>query len=207
MRNNARQWNFNCRAFFCLVPLLLAPWAGAFGDVTGLRGAAIMVTEKGSRALIETRDGEQHWYRAGDQLAAGTIEAVTEAEVVLQAANGRYHLPLRGDPVAVSEAASEPSVPPSRHQFREFQVLALLSEINSVDPGPGESYEAAAARTLNSALGLGGNARITAVGRVQVATAEEARRELQRQLGQAEADPVRLTLENDYLKDMYVMPQ
>ena len=49
--------------------------------------------------------------------------------------------------------------------------------------------------------------RITAVGRVQVASAEEARRELQRQLGQAEADPVRLTLANDYLEDMYVMPQ
>ena len=207
MRNNARQWKFNCRAFFCLLPLLLAPLAAAYGDVTGLRVAAIMVTEKDSRALIETRDGEQHWYRAGDRLAAGTIEAVTETEVVLQAADGRYRLPLRGDPARlIAGARAEEPAPASRHQAREFSFLSLLSEINSVEPESGESYEAATSRTLNAALGLGQDARITAVGRVQVASADEARQELQRQLGASQA-PVRLTLENDYLEDMYVMPQ
>ena len=207
MRKNARYTNRRRRAFLCLLPIFFVPWPGVFADVTELRVAAIIAIEGGSKALIESRDGEQQWYGLGDAIAGATITAIAEHEILLEGPGGRYRLPLRGDPVAASEAASEPAVPPSRHQFREFQVLALLSEINSVDPGPGESYEAAAARTLNSALGLGGNARITAVGRVQVATAEEARRELQRQLGQAEADPVRLTLANDYLEDMYVMPQ
>jgi hypothetical protein len=186
--------------------VLLLSGLSALGDVSGLRVAAIIVTDNGSRALIETEDGEQNWYRPGDRVAAATIIFADERGITLQASDGSYRLPLKGEPARLSAAAGEEPAPPSRHQAKEFQVLGLISEINSVQQAPGESYEDATARTLNGALGLGGNARITAVGRVQVASAEEARRELQQQLG-AQEGPVRVTLENDYLEDMYIMPQ
>jgi hypothetical protein len=184
----------------------MLPLVSAGADLSGLRVAAIIISENGSRALIEVKGGEQNWYREGEQVADATITAITAHEISLESPEGSYRLPLRGNPVLVTDRATEEEVAPARHQAREFQFLSLLSEINSVDPRPGESYEDATARTLNEALGLGTNARITAVGRVEVASADEARRELQRHLGSAES-PVRLTLENDYLEDMYVMPQ
>ena len=206
MRKNARYTNRRRRAFLCLLPIFFVPWPGVFADVTELRVAAIIATEGGSKALIESRDGEQQWYGLGDTIAGATITAIAEHEILLEGPGGRYRLPLRGDPTQVAEPVAETPAPPSRHQAREFQFLGLLSEINNVGQAPGESYEEATARTLNSAIGLGPGARITAVGRVQVATAEEARRELQRQLGASEA-PVRITLDDDELDDLYLMPQ
>jgi hypothetical protein len=41
--------------------VLLLSGLSALGDVSGLRVAAIIVTDNGSRALIETEDGEQNW--------------------------------------------------------------------------------------------------------------------------------------------------
>ena len=192
MRNDARQSQRGCRAFFCLLCVLLAPALAVGAALADLRVAAIIVSESGPRALIEIAGDEQRWFREGDRVAGATLVAIAEDEITLDGPDGSYLLPLRGKPVPVTDAASEDPASPARHQAREFQILALLSEINSVDPGPGESYEDATARTLNTALGLGVDARITAVGRVEVASAEEARRELQRQLGGAEVAPVRL---------------
>jgi hypothetical protein len=207
MRSDARQSTRGCRALLYVLCVLLLSALSVAAELAELRVAAILSSERGSKALIEIADGEQRWFREGDRVAGAILTTIAPHEITLQGPDGSFRLPLRGAPVPVTDAVAEEASPPSRHEAREFQVLALLSEINSVEPVAGESYEDAAARTLNTALGLGADARITAVGRVQVATADEARQELQRQLGGAEVAPVRLTLENDYLEDMYVMPQ
>jgi len=184
----------------------LLPCLSGASEIAELRVAAILASVDDPKALVESDGGEQRWYQVGDALGGATITAIASHEVLLEGPDGSFRLPLRGDPQRVTDVATAETTVPSRHQAKEFQFLGLLSQINSVDQAAGESYEDAAARTLNSAIGLGPDARITAVGRVEVTSAEEAQQELQRQLGAMEG-PVRITLENDELEDLYLMPQ
>lgn len=157
-------------------------------------------------ALIESGVDSQDWFSVGDTIGDGRIAAIEKSVVILVTPAGDYELPLRGDPERMTVMAdSGESIPLSPHQSRNYQLQSLLSEINDVRADSGESFDEAVARTMNQALGLGESARITAVGREPVASPTEAREALQRQLA-APQGPVRLTVENDFVEDLYVVP-
>jgi hypothetical protein len=73
-----------------------------------------------------------------------------------------------------------------------------------VEPAESESGERAVATTINGALGLSGEARITSVQGRPVSSAVETRSLLIDHLN--ENRPFHVTIENDHLKTLYVMP-
>jgi len=205
MKNGARQMVSNCRALFVVFGALMLSATIAWSDSNlDFRVAAIIFAGENSRVLVEHTDGKQTWYRVGDSLDGSTILEIDDDAITVASADGQYRLSLRGDRNRIVASASDGAAP-SRHQSREVGFLGLVSRINAVDRQAEETYEQAVSRNLNQVLGFGVSAKITAIGNVEVPTAAAARQELQRQLTHDE--PIRITVENDFLEDLYVVPE
>jgi hypothetical protein len=202
---SARQLMFSCRALFvvCLA-LLLSTMIAWSDDNPEFRVAAIIAAGENSRVLVERADGQQNWYRVGDSLDQSPILEIDEEGITITTAEGPYRLLLRGDSKRIVASDVGEEVPPSRHQSRQVQFVGLLSRVKAVEPVENETYEQAVARNMNQSLGFGKSARIVGVGRVEVSTPAQAHQELQRQL--ALDAPIRITVENDYVKDIYLLP-
>ena len=167
------------------------------------RVAAIIFAEQGSKALIEDESGEQAWYESGETLGTATIVDIAVDSVALEGAEGSSIIRLRGSGRTSNEAVSEAIAAPTEAS-RAFTYVGLMSEIKASEARPGEPQAAADARTMNRFLGLAETAKITAIDRVEVSTAAEARSELQQRL--TSSDPIRITIEGDELKVLYVTP-
>lgn len=190
--------------FFVCLALTAATTSWSQGDAAEFRVAAIISAGERSRALVESADGVQIWYQVGDYLDELRISEISDDGITLLTPDGEVLLDLRGDRKRVSTPLAEmPSVPASE-QSRSYQYLGVLSQIEAATPMQGESQERAVSRTMNKVLGLADQARITAVGRVQVKTAAEARNELRQRLNGA--DPIRITVEDDPTTVLYVVP-
>ncbi len=200
MLRGVRHSEISCRApFFALIPLLVITATG-FADNAGYRLAAIIAKGPESMALVEDIDGEQKWYRVGDDLAGARVVQIDTDGMTLLNADGEARMTLRA---GATKQAVEPVVQP-REQSKNFQYLGLLSRINAVDPAPGESKERAVSRNMNRVLGLANRAKITAIDRVKVSSPSEARAELASQL--LGTDPIRISIEGDHTTVLYVMP-
>ena len=200
MARVCRQLRVRCRALaLCSLAATFAVTALAANDY---RLAAVINTESRSMALIEMQGGDQSWFRVGDTLGESQVAAIDGDGVTLSSSAGSYRLLLRGEP-GPSEVG-QPTAP-ERYQSRQVQFLGLLSRINAVTPEADESYEQAVGRNMNHVLGLGSSARITAIDREPVSSAEQAQRELQRRL--AHDDPIQISVENGDLDDLYVVPE
>jgi hypothetical protein len=205
IRKSARQINYNFRALFVVYLALLLSSTTAWSDGNPeFRVAAIIAAGERSRALVEHADGQQDWYRVGDSLDQSLILGIDEEGITITTADGPYRLLLRGDSKRVAASSVVEDVPPPQHQSRQVQFLGLLSRVKAVDPVDDETYEQALARNMNQSLGFGKSARIVGIGRVEVTTPTQAHQELQRQL--ALDEPIRITVENDYVKDIYLLP-
>ena len=167
------------------------------------RVAAIIFAEQNSKALIEDASGKQVWYRTGEDLGQAKIVGIAVDSVMLNSASGESTLLLRGSK-RTSQAVQDEAPPPATEVSREYHYVALMSELEASEPGLGETQSSSDARTMNRAFGLADKAKITAVGRVEVSTAAEARAELQQRL--TSSDPIRITIEGDELKVLYVTP-
>jgi hypothetical protein len=202
MLRGARQLSGVRRAFlFAGIVLSLSVLAQVDSDY---RLAAIIYKGPDSMALIETTPGEQAWFRVGDTLGAASVVAIDSDGILLATRDGQLRLNLRGDTNRVPESAE--AIPePSRHQSKEMQFLGLLSRINAVERAPDETHDEALTRTMNQVLGFSASARITAVNYVAVSSPGEAHRALQ--LGLAKNEIVQITVEGDYIKDLYVVPE
>jgi hypothetical protein len=195
----------NCQALFvAFLALILSATIAWSDDDSEFRVSAIIAAKDSSRVLVERADGQQNWYRVGDSLDQSRILEIDEDGITITTAEGPYRLLLRGDSKRVVASSVGEEVPPSRHQSRQVQFVGLLSRVKAVDPASDETYEQAVARNMNQNLGFGKSARIVGVGRVEVSTPAQAHRELQRQL--ALDAPIRITVENDYVKDIYLLP-
>ena len=172
-------------------------------EVDGYRVAAIIFAVGDSKALIEDSSGEQAWFRIGDSLGASTIVEIDVDSVSLQGRDSQSTLLLRGSK-RVQQTKLVEKLPPAREVSREYQYVGLMSEIKAGKAKQGESQAAADARILNQVFGLADQARITAIDRVEVATAAEARAELQQRLTSTLGDPIRISIEGDQLKVLYV---
>ena len=200
MARVCRQLRIRCRALtLCSLAATFAVTALAANDY---RLAAVINTESRSMALIEMPGGDQSWFRVGDTLGESQVAAIDGDGVTLSSSAGSYRLLLRGEPIP-SEV--EHPAARERYQSRQVQFLGLLSRINAVTPEADESYEQAVGRNMNHVLGLGSSARITAIDREPVSSAEQAHRELQRRL--AHDEPIQISVENGNLDDLYVVPE
>ncbi|MDX1482548.1 MAG: hypothetical protein R3315_12770 [Woeseiaceae bacterium] len=185
-----------------LIVLTAGPAAAGTGE---LRLAAIIDRGDRAMALIEDSAGEQHWLRIGESLAGGRLTGIEAGRVTLETADGALILTLAGTPVrGEADAGEAPAA--SAYQSRTVPFRGLLSRLNDVDPRPDESYDEAVARTMNEVLGFTAAARITAIDRVAIESPAQAHAELQQRLAREE-NPVRITLENDPLKSVYVVPE
>ncbi len=192
------------RRAFLAVAVALITIATAYADEPRkYRVAAIIFTEQDSKALIEDASGVQAWFEVGELLGASTIDSINVDSVTLTGSSGRSILTLRRSKRA-SQTGPDNISPPATVAAKPFRYVALISEIAASEAGPGESQAAADALTMNRVLGLADKARITAIGRVKVATAAEARVELQQRLTLSE--PIRITIAGDELEELYVMP-
>ena len=181
-----------------LVPLLIITTAG-FANNTGYRLAAIIAKGPESMALVEDADGDQKWYRVGDDLDGAQVVQIDGDGITLLDVDGDARMTLRA---GITKQAVAPTVQP-REQLKHFQYLGLLSRINAVDRAPGESREQAVSRNINHVLGLADRAKITAIGRVKVSTPRQAQAELARRLSAGE--PVRISIDDDE-RVLYIMP-
>jgi hypothetical protein len=167
------------------------------------RVAAIIFAEQNSKALIEDASGKQAWYRTGEDLGQAKIVGITVDSVMLNSASGESTLLLRGSK-RTSRAVQDEAPAPAAEVSREYRYVGLMSELEAAEPGLGETQASSDGRTMNRIFGLADKAKITAVDRVEVSTAAEARAELQQRLTSSE--PIRITIEGDELKVLYVTP-
>lgn len=167
------------------------------------RVAAIIFAEQDSKALIEDFSGKQAWYETGENLGQAKIIDIAVDSVTLAGEDGQSMLMLRGSRRASQSSISEGQTPPTEVS-RAFTYVGLMSEIKASEARPGESQAASDARTMNRVLGLAETAKITAVDRMEVSTAAEARSELQQRL--TSSDPIRIAIEGDDLQVLYVTP-
>lgn len=182
-----------------IIGLLAAPvWAQ---QDSGYRVAAIIDTEAGSRVLIEDSSRKQSWFRVGDRLGDMTISRIIADGIIITSSDGEFRLDLQGDSTLTRVGVIEP---PPTNAARTFRYANLLSILQSVDPGENESTEQATTRTLNRALGLSVNARITAVAGEPVNNSIEARKRLLGYL--TDNHQVDVSIEGDQLESMYVLP-
>jgi len=172
-------------------------------DIEKYRVAAIIFAEQDSKALIEDASGEQAWYEVGDNLGQVKIVEIAVDSVTLADTDGQAMLRLRGSRRTSQSSVGEVQAPPTEVS-RAFTYVGLMSEIKASKARPGESQAASDVRTMNRALGLADTAKITAIDRVKVSTAAEARSELQQRL--TSSDPIRITIEGDELKMLYITP-
>jgi hypothetical protein len=172
-------------------------------EVEGHRVAAIIFAVGDSKALVEDSSGEQAWFRVGDSLGVTKIVEIDVDSVSLQGPDGQSTLFLRGS-TKIRQTKTAEALPPASEAFREYQYVGLMSEIESGKAKLGESQATADSRMMNRVFGLADQARITAIDRVEVATAAEARAELQQRLTSSE--PIRISVEGDELKVLYVTP-
>jgi len=177
--------------------ILTTSWAE---DTKNVRVAAVIYKGADSMALVEDSGGEQKWYRVGDDLAGARVVEIDGDGITLLAADGETQLTLSAG-AAKQEAAPAAQAP---EQSKNFQYLGLLSQINAVDRAPGESREQAVSRNMNHVLGLANRAKITAIDRVEVSSPSEARAEIASRL--LSTDPIRISIEGDHTKVLYVMP-
>jgi len=193
---------FQALFFACLFTAMLkTSWAD---DTENLRVAAVIYKGPDSMALVETAPGEQAWFRVGDALGAASVTVIDADGILLMTSDGQLRLNLRGDSDRLAESV-EAAPEPSRHQSKQVQFLGLLSRLNAVDRSPDETYDQALTRTMNQELGFGLSARIAAVNRVAVSSPGEAHQALQRRLTGNE--PVQISVEGDYIEDLYVFPE
>jgi hypothetical protein len=167
------------------------------------RVAAIIFAAHESKALIEDASGTQAWYKAGDNLGQANIVGIAVDSVTISGSDGRSMLMLRGSK-RVAKADRDEVLALATEVSKEYQYVGLLSEIKASEARQGESQAAADSRTMNRVFGLADKAQITAIGRVEVSTAAEARAELQQRL--LSSDPIRIAIEGDELKVLYVTP-
>ena len=159
------------------------------GEVMGLlgpNGAGKSTTMKMLTCFLPPSSGE------------ASIDSVS-----LQGPHGQSIMDLRGLK-KVHQSKPQEKLPPASEVSREYQYIGLMSEISSDDAKPGESQAAADTRIMNRVFGLADQARITAIDRVEVATAAEARAELQQRL--TSSDPIRISVQGDALEVLYVTP-
>lgn len=202
MTAGARRFFVNGRALL-LAGFVIACAVPALAD-DEYRVAAIIFAEQDPKALIEDSLGEQAWYETGENLGQQfTIVGISVDSVTLAGADGQSVLMLRGSRSRSSSTVSEEQAPPTEVS-RTYAYVGLMSEIKANTPKIGESQAATDARTMNRVLGLADTARITAIDRVEVSSAAEARSELQQRL--TSGDPIRLAIEGDELKVLYVTP-
>jgi len=151
-------------------------------------------------ALVEYVNGDQKWYRVGDDIAGSRVVEIDGDGITLLAVDGETQLTLRAGATkqAVAPAVQAPE------QSKNFQYLGLLSQINAVDRAPGESREQAVSRNTNHVLGLADRAKITAIDRVKVSSPSEARAEIASRLHGV--DPIRVSIEGDDTTVLYIMP-
>ena len=193
---------FQALFFACLAAVVSATsWAE---NTEYLRVAAVIYKGQDSIALVETAPGEQAWFRVGDVLGTASVAAIDADGILLTTSDGQLRLNLRGDSNRVAESA-EATPEPSRHQSKEMQFLGLLSRLNAVDRAPDETQDQALTRTMNQVLGFSASARITAVNRVAVSSPGEAHQALQQRLAGNEI--VQISVEGDYVEDLYVVPE
>ena len=178
--------------------------ASVFADaIDTYRVAAINYTQQNSRVLIEDARGEQSWYRVGDSIGPADIVRIAKHSITLNEAGTTSLMYLRRSGGLPEPSLPEPIAPPSERS-ETFQFVGLMSEIGANDRQPGESQAASDTRVMNRVLGLADKARITAIDRVDVSTAAEARTELQQRL--VSNEPIRITIEGDELEVLYVVP-
>lgn len=205
MNNNARKFVSNFRAFWYLV-LMLTGFTAVGAELTGdYRVAAVIVKEPGSMVLIEDASGTQKWFEVGDSIGGSQVVMIDKAGATLSSEDGEVRLSLRGDETGRTNTAVAEIAVPASEQSKTFRYVSLISSIEADTVREGESRERAISRTMNTALGLTLSAQITAIDRVAVSTAAEARVELRRRL--SGNDPVRVSIENDdNLKVLYLTP-
>lgn len=179
---------------------LLAAFAFAQQD-SGYRVAAVIDAASGSRALIEDASREQRWYRVGDELGELVISGIDADGIVVTSSAGEFRLDLKGDSTLIPAALGDP---PPDNVARTFRYANLLSVLQSVEPQGNESLEHATTRTLNKALGLSENARITAIAGEPVANSREAHSRLMNYVGKNRQ--VDVSIQNDEMAMMYVLP-
>lgn len=177
--------------------------AAAAGEFQEFRVAAINFTADGSKVLVEDASGEQRWFEVGDNLGPAEIIHIDKDSVTLSEAGEQSVIMLRRSGRAAKVVRDE-VIEPAREQSKTFQYVGLISELEANDVRPGESQAVSDARVMNRALGLAEKAKITAIDRVEVSTAAEARSELQQRL--MSSDPVRISVEGDALEVLYVVP-
>ena len=130
-----------------------------------------------------------------------TISQIHSDRIIVTTRNGEFRLDLQGDSTLTRVGSFEP---PPTNAARTFRYANLLSILQSVEPGEDESAEQATTRTLNRALGLSLNARITAVAGQPVRNSIEARTRL---LGYINDNrQVNVSIDGDQLELMYVLP-
>lgn len=193
----------NCRALLAVAIVMTCTIPGHAAGADKYRVAAIIFAEQDSKALIEDFSGKQAWYETGENLGQAKIIDIAVDSVTLAGEDGQSMLMLRGSRRASQSSISEGQTPPTEVS-RAFTYVGLMSEIKASEARPGESQGASDARTMNRVLGLAETAKITAVDRMEVSTAAEARSELQQRL--TSSDPIRIAIEGDDLQVLYVTP-
>lgn len=177
--------------------------AAAAVEVEKFRVAAINFTADNSKVLVEDASGEQRWFEVGDKLGSAEIIYIEKDSVTLSEAGEQSLIILRRSGRA-SRAVNNEVMEPARERSKTFQYVGLISELKANDVRPGESQAVSDARVMNRVLGLAERAKITAIDRVEVSTAAEARSELQQRL--MSSDPIRISVEGDDLEVLYVVP-
>ncbi len=202
--NGARRKRFLRRApfFACLICLVMAPVRASDDDY---RVAAIIATDVQSMVLVQIADGEQNWYYVGDMLGYSRVVQIDPAWVTLAGPDGDVRLYLRDDDDGIEVKTVIAEVPPPKQVSRSYQFVNLISRVDTATPRPGQTVEQAVAYKLNEVLGLADTAKITSVGRVEVASASEARDALSSQL--REGQPIRIMIDNAYTEMLYVTPE
>ncbi len=170
---------------------------------TDYRVAAIIDAGPGSKALIESADGSQRWYRSGDSLDSARIARIDKDGITIVNMGAESRLSLRGNAMLAQDidAAAVAGAPA---QTKRVQYRNLLSNINAVRSDPEETGEQAMARHLNRVLGVADDAQIASVGGVDVATATQAHAEFNTQLLDNQA--IRILIDNAPTKILYIVP-
>ena len=182
---------------YLFTAILTTSWAE---DTENFRVAAVIYRGADSMALVEDVNGDQKWYRVGDDIDGSRVVEIDGDGITLLAADGETQLTLRAGATKQAEAPAVQA--PERSKI--FQYLGLLSRINAVDRAPGESREQAVSRNTNYVLGLADRAKITAIDRVKVSSPSEARAEIASRLDGV--DPIRVSIEGDDTTVLYIMP-
>jgi len=201
--NGARYFQGKRRASLLLglSSLLAVPaWSQ---EVPEYRVAGVIDAGIDSKALIEGADGEQGWYKAGDNLGGFRIERIDLDGITVVDMSGKSRLLLRGDATRAQSRESLAAAVP-RERSRNVQFRNVLSQINTVTPQREEPHEQATARHLNRVLGLADQAIITAIDEVEVATAAAAHAELKNRLLADRA--IRISVNNAHTRILYILP-